>query len=69
MPADGKVGIGNPMAPESDANLTIGYRMPSVPDPNLQIESYRHRLPLVTECPRLIYFSRGGHLHEIHNLS
>jgi hypothetical protein len=39
MPANGKVDIGNPMPPESDANLTI--------------EPYRHQLPSVTECPRL----------------
>jgi hypothetical protein len=31
----------------------IGYLMPSVPDPNLQIEPYHHRQPSVTECPRL----------------
>jgi hypothetical protein len=53
MPADGKVGIGNPIPLEFDANLTIGDPMPSVPDPNLQIESYCHWLPSVTECPRL----------------
>jgi hypothetical protein len=54
MPADGKDGIGDPLPPESNANLTFGDPMPSVPDPNLQIELYRHRLPSVTECPRLI---------------
>jgi hypothetical protein len=54
MPADGKVGIGDPMPPESNANLNFADPMPSVPDPNLQIELYRHWLPSVTECPRLI---------------
>jgi hypothetical protein len=28
------------MTPETDANLTIGNSMPSVPDPILTIESY-----------------------------
>ncbi len=37
--ADGKVGIGDPMPPETDANLTIGDSMPSVPDPIRTIES------------------------------
>jgi hypothetical protein len=54
MPADGKVIIGDPMPPESDPNLTIGDPMPSVPDPILTIKSYRHRLPSVTKCPRLM---------------
>jgi hypothetical protein len=53
IPANVKVGIGDPMTSETDANLTISDPIPSVPDPNLQIELYRHRLPSVTECPRL----------------
>jgi hypothetical protein len=36
-----------------DANIGIGDPMATVVDPNLQIESYRHQLWSVTECPRL----------------
>ncbi len=35
------LGIGDPMTPETDPNLTIGDPMPSVPDPILTIELYR----------------------------
>jgi hypothetical protein len=28
MPANGKVGIGDPIPPETDVNLTIGYLIP-----------------------------------------
>jgi hypothetical protein len=38
MPADGKVGIDDPMPPETDANLTIGYPMTLVSNPNLHIK-------------------------------
>jgi hypothetical protein len=41
MPADGKIGIGNLMPPETNANLTIIEPMPSVPDPILSIKLYR----------------------------
>ncbi len=34
------------------SKVSIGDPMTLVPDPNFQIEPYRHRLPLVTECPR-----------------
>ncbi len=39
--ADFGLGIGDPMTPETDANLTIGDPGPSVPDPILTIELYR----------------------------
>jgi hypothetical protein len=35
------LGIADPMTPETDANLTIGNPMRSVPDPILTIKSYR----------------------------
>ena len=41
MPADVKVGIGDPMTLETNANLTIGDPIPLVPDPILTIELYR----------------------------
>ncbi len=37
----------------TDSKVSIGDPMSSVPDPNVQIESYRHRLTSVTECPRV----------------
>ncbi len=37
----------------TDSKVGIGDPMSSVPNPNVQIESYRHRLPSVTACPRL----------------
>jgi len=39
IPASGKVAFGNPMPPETDANLTIGDPMPWVLDSNLGIKS------------------------------
>ncbi len=38
----------------TDSKVGIGNSMSSVADPNFQIESYRHRLPLVTKCPMAI---------------
>jgi hypothetical protein len=38
MPADGKVGIDNPMPPETDPNLTINDLMTSLSDLNLHTE-------------------------------
>ena len=35
----------------TDSKVGIGDLMTSVSDPNIQIESYRHRLSSVTECP------------------
>jgi hypothetical protein len=40
MVPDFGLGIGNPMPPETNANLLIGNLMPSVPDPILTIKSY-----------------------------
>jgi hypothetical protein len=37
----------------TNSKVSIGDSMSLVPDPNFQIESYRHRLPSVTKCPRV----------------
>jgi hypothetical protein len=37
----------------TNSKVSIGNPMSLVPDPNFQIESYRHRLPSVTKCPRV----------------
>ncbi len=36
----------------TESKVGIGYPVTSVPDPNIQIKSYRHWLPSVTECPQ-----------------
>jgi hypothetical protein len=38
----------------TNSKVSIGDPMSSVPDPNFQIELYRHWLPSVTKCPRVI---------------
>ena len=43
--ADSKVGIGDPMT--------------SAPDPNLQIKPYHHRLPSITEYPRVKFLDKN----------
>jgi len=40
----------------TNSNDCNGDLMTSAADPNFQIEPYHHQLPLVTECPRIIYF-------------
>jgi hypothetical protein len=40
-------------ASPADSKVSIGYPIASVVDVSIRIESYRHQLRLVTECPRL----------------
>ena len=39
------------------SKVSTGNLMTSVADPNFQIELFCHRLPLVTECPRVSFLS------------
>ncbi len=41
----------------ADSKVSIGYPIASVVDVSIRIESYRHRLRSVTECPRLTKFT------------
>ncbi len=54
MPADGKVGICDPMPPETDANLTIGIR--SQPSHRAGIVIGFHRSPNI---PGLVETNRS----------
>ena len=48
-----------------DADVGIGYPIASVVDVSIRIESYRHRLRSVTECPRLTSGTRRQLDHRL----
>ena len=53
--ADLNLGIGYPMTLATGSKVSIRYPMTSATDRKVRIESYRHSLWPVTECPRLNY--------------
>jgi hypothetical protein len=47
------IGVRPDILTVTDGKVSIGYPIASVVDVSIRIEPYRHRLWLVTECPRL----------------
>ncbi len=53
----GGIGVRPNILSVTDAKISIGYPRTSVTKKKIRIESYRHRLRSVTECPRLSHIS------------